>query len=207
MWGSAIILMLFLAGGLIGYFGVIDYAVIPDGLSFAVLGAMIFLIGMSLGLDRNIGRTLRGIRWDILLYPIATVAGTLVFAAIASLFLPRLGLAESLAVDSAVGYYSLASVLIVDVRSAVDPSGAVALGTVALMANILRELITLVGAPLIVRYFGRRSLVSCGGVTAIDVTLPVIRRYAGEDMVPLAVVSGILLEIAVPLMVVTFALM
>ncbi len=57
-------------------------------------------------------------------------------------------MAECLAVNSACGYYSLSSILVSQLK---EPSLGVAiatqLGTVALLANIFRELTTLVGAP------------------------------------------------------------
>ena len=60
------------------------------------------------------------------------------------------------------------------------------LGTIALLANIIREVFTLLGAPLLVRYFGPLSPISCGGATTMDTTLPIITRCSGENFVILS---------------------
>lgn len=204
MKGSMTVLALFILGAWLGHSGWIGADVISDNLSFWTLGIMIFGIGLGLGLERSLASIVKSLKWNVLVWPLATIVGTLVFSAVVSLILPWTVL-DCLAVGSGVGYYSLSSILIMDAKSAVDPSGAVVLGSVALLSNILRELVTLVFAPFIVRYLGRHALVSVAGVTSIDVSLPVIKRYGGDGIIPVAIVSGITLEFLVPIMVTFFA--
>lgn len=67
---------------------------------------------------------------------------------------------------------------------------AAELGTIALIANIIREIFALLGAPLFVRYFGRLSPICAGGATTMDTTLPIITRYCGKDLVFVSIFHG-----------------
>ena len=75
------------------------------------------------------------------------------------------------------------------------------LGTIALLANIFREMMALLGAPLIRKYFGQLAPISAAGVNSMDVLLPSITRYSGKDMIPLAIFHGILIDMSVPVFV------
>ncbi|HAD01761.1 MAG TPA: hypothetical protein DCE74_06040, partial [Porphyromonadaceae bacterium] len=86
--------------------------------------------------------------------------------------LADVSLTDCLAVGSGFGYYSLSSVFITQYKGA-------EMGTIALTANIIREILTLLAAPLMVRYFGRLAPICAGGATTMDTTLPIITRYSG----------------------------
>jgi uncharacterized membrane protein YbjE (DUF340 family) len=77
----------------------------------------------------------------------------------------------------------------------------VEVGALALFANILRELLTIVGLPFVVRYAGRLAAIAPGGATAMDVTLPFIVRYAGDEVGLMAFTSGAVLSALVPILV------
>ena len=81
--------------------------------------------------------------------PLATIIGTLVGSALISLVLSGKSLTDCLAVGSGFGYYSFRLFLSLTYKGA-------ELGTIALVSNILRELIALLAAPLLVRYFGNQ---------------------------------------------------
>ena len=78
------------------------------------------------------------------------------------------------------------------------------LGTIALLSNIVRELITLLGAPLLVKMFGKLAPISAGGATTMDSTLPVIMRTLGEDFVLVSMFHGFLVDFSVPFLVAFF---
>ena len=82
--------------------------------------------------------------------------------------------------------------------------GAAELATVALLANVVREMIALFGMPLFARWGGPLAPISVSGVTSMDVCLPSIARYSGSDLVPLAILHGIVLEVCVPILVGAF---
>lgn len=167
-----------------------------------VLYALMLLVGMSLGSDRQLKQILRSLRPWMVLLPVGTAVGSLLGAVAAGFLLKQWGWADYLAVGSGFGYYSLSSVLITQLKEASLGAGAAAqLGTVALLSNMIREMFTLLFTPLLAKYLGRLAPICAGGVTSMDATLPVIARYCGKDMVFLAVFHGVVLDISVPFFV------
>ncbi len=75
------------------------------------------------------------------------------------------------------------------------------LGAIALLSNIIREVTTLLLAPVIVKVFGRLSPISSGGATSMDVTLPVVIRFSGEEYAFASVAHGIILSLLVPIII------
>ena len=133
----------------------------------------------------------------IFLVPLSCIVGTLTGVVIVSFFLPALRLNECLAVGAGFGYYSLSSIIITGMHSET-------LGAIALLSNISREVLTLLLAPAIVRYFGRIAPVAAGGATAMDTTLPIIVQTAGKSYAMVAVFSGTLLTLIIPFLVAFF---
>ena len=154
------------------------------------------LVGLSIGSDRRLGEILRTLRPRVLLLPLATTVGTFAGVAAASLFLAY-SLADCLAVGAGFAYYSLSSIFITQYKGA-------ELGTVALLSNILREILTLVGTPLLVRLLGPLAPISCGGASTMDTTLPIIARYAGRDWIFVSIVHAMILDFSVPFWVIFF---
>jgi len=72
------------------------------------------------------------------------------------------------------------------------------------LANIIREMLALFGAPPYASFFGKFAPVSVAGINSMDVCLPVISRYSGKNIVPVAIIHGIILEISVPLLISLF---
>lgn len=165
--------------------------------SFYALCALMFFVGVSVGGDTSVLRSIRSVSPRLLLLPLVTVAGTLGGVAVASLLFPDRSLADCLAVGSGFGYYSLSGIFITEYRG---PE----LGTVALLANISRELLTLLCAPLLVRWFGRLAPISAGGATTMDTTLPVITRVSGNAYVVVSVFHGFVVDFSVPFLVTFF---
>ena len=130
----------------------------------------------------------------ILLVPLSAILGTLLGVSLCSLFVPGIGLRGSLAVGAGFGYYTLASVLITEI-------GGRTLGVVALLSNMMRELATLLAAPLLARYFGRLAPIVSGGATSMDTTLPIITRSVGKDYAVISVVSGLVLTLLAPILI------
>jgi uncharacterized membrane protein YbjE (DUF340 family) len=207
MKGSILIIGCFAAGCLLGLSGWIPSSVMAgsDNYSRYVLYLLMFLVGISIGSEKKMREILRSINLKLLLVPLATIVGTLAATALVSLFIARWSMAHCLAVGSGFGYYSLSSILITELTAtSLGSQAAAELGTVALMANVVRELIVLLGAPLIVRYFGRLAPICAGGATTMDTTLPVITRYAGKEVVFIAIFHAILVDFSVPFFVLFF---
>ncbi len=191
--GSFTILGFFAAGVLIGYFDLLGNITLPEKLSFCTLCVMIVCIGISIGHNKNILQDLSRFDKKVLLLPVFTILGTLVAVSILSLVLP-FPLTHLLAVGSGQGYYSLSSVLIAE-------SKGVELGTIALLANVIREIITLISAPFLPRIAGPLAPIAAGGATTADSTLPVIRQSCGDEIAVISVYHGFLVDFSVPFMV------
>ena len=73
------------------------------------------------------------------------------------------------------------------------------------MSNIFREIITLLFAPLLAKYFGELAPIAAGGATAMDTTLPIITKFSGKEYGIISLFSGIVLSLLVPFLV-TFIL-
>lgn len=96
--------------------------------------------------------------------------------------------------------------LIIDIKSAeIGLQAATQLGMLALLVNIIREMTALVCGPWLAKVFGRYAPTAAAGVTSMDVTLPMIVRCGGQEMFPIALMHGMVLEVSVPLLVTLFA--
>ena len=198
MKGTLIILAFFTTGVIVGISGHLPAHLISSNLSTYVLYLLMFLAGIGIGADRNSWSVLHTMNLKIFFVPIGIIIGTFAGVSVSALFLPSLGLREVLAVGAGFGYYSLSSIFISELHSQ-------ALGVIALLSNILREIFTLVMTPLLVKYFGKLAGIASGGATSMDTTLPVISKYSGKDYAIISLFSGIVLTILVPFLV-TFIL-
>lgn len=197
MKGSLVIIGFFILGVLCGLFHIVPSEIADSTVSFAALCALIFCVGISIGCDSKVLDSLRRINPRLLLLPLFTMAGTLAGCAAASLLLPHRTLTDCLSIGSGFGYYSLSSIFITEYRGA-------ALGTVALLANIIRELLTLLAAPLLAKWFGPLAPISVGGATSMDTTLPIITRYSGKEFVTVSIFHGFCMDFSVPFLVTFF---
>ncbi|MDR5865512.1 LysO family transporter [Halomonas koreensis] len=159
-----------------------------ERLSEWVLYVLLALIGCQL---RNSGMPLRQILLNRfgLAIAAALAASSLVGGLLAA---PLLDLRwnEGLAMAAGFGWYSLSGILIGD---ALGPL----LGGVAFFNDLGRELLAFVLIPLVIH---RRAALAIGygGATSMDFTLPVIQQHGGVSCVPVAVVSGFILSLLSP---------
>lgn len=203
MKSSLIVVTFFCIGCLVGIFN--DFQFDMHNLSMYILYALMLQVGISIGSNKNLKFLIKSLRPNMLLVPIATIVGTLLFSAFASLLLSQWSVFDCMAVGSGFAYYSLSSILITQFKEAsVGLQLATELGTIALLANIFREMMALLGAPLIRKYFGKLAPISAAGVNSMDVLLPSITLYSGKDMIPVAIFHGILIDMSVPFFVSLF---
>ena len=192
--GSAVIVCFFVAGAAAGLTGIVPAAVAKSGISFYALCVLMCCVGLHIGNQPQTLKSFRTLNPRLTLLPLLTIAGTLAGTAAVSLLLNHRSLTDCLAVGSGFGYYSLSSIFITEYRGA-------ELGTVALLANIVRELITLLGAPLLARTFGRLAPIASGGATTMDTTLPVILQTSGQELAVLSIFHGFMVDFSVPFLV------
>ena len=198
MKNSLIILAFFTVGVILGLLKKLPDAMLETDFSMYALYILMFLVGIGIGADKKSWSVIHQMKIKIVLVPLGIITGTLMGTALVSLLLPELKLKEVMAVGAGFGYYSLSSLLITQLSSE-------SLGVIALLSNIMREMMTLLITPLLVMYFGKLAGISSGGATSMDTTLPVITRYSGKEWSIISVFSGIVLTILVPFLV-TFIL-
>lgn len=196
MKGSLIILFFFCSGVLLARLGLIPTYLLEHDCTVYALWLLMLLVGISIGSDRRLGEILRTLRPRVLLLPLATTAGTFAGTALVSLFLTY-SVSECMAVGAGFAYYSLSSIFISQYKG---PE----LGTIALISNIARELITLLLTPLLARHLGPLIPISCGGASTMDTTLPVITRYCGKEWIFVSIVHAMILDFSVPFWVIFF---
>lgn len=195
MRGSLIIVAFFAVGVLLGL--TIDWLKNIPEYSNYVLYALMFTVGISIGCDKKTLNSLRNQDLRVVLLPVATIIGTTVAALLVAPLLTGMTLREVLAVSAGLGYYSLSSIIITEY------SGA-EIGTIALIANIVREIMALLLAPLMVRWFSPLGLISASGATSLDTLLPIITRFSGKEFVVISIFHGLVMELTVPVLVTLF---
>ena len=206
MKGSIIIVFVFLCGVAMGILNIFPSVVSDSLFSTIVLYVLMFLVGVCIGSENKIKSIIKNVTFHSLLIPFGTIIGTLVFSAIAAIIMDSISLFDCLAIVSGYGYYSLSSILIMQIKTPITGSHiASTIGAIALISNVLRELFTLVFAPIIVRHFGPISLICSGGATTADTTLPIITRYCGNNYVAISIIHGLLVDFSVPFFVTLFA--
>ena len=199
MKGSLIIVAFFAAGILCGRADVLPQWVSSSTVSMTALCALLLCVGMGIGSNPDMKSEFRSLNPRVALLPLATILGSWAGAAIAFLVLQRT-ITDCLAISSGFAYYSLSSIFLTEYRG-------IELGTIALVANLVREAITLLGTPLLARIFGPLAPISAGGATTMDTTLPIITHTCGQRCTILAIFHGFIVDFSVPFLVTFWCMM
>ena len=195
---SAIILGCFLLGLVLAL-----TRILPEGFytldfeSYAdwVLYAMLLSVGISIGMGDSIVGLVKKLPRRVLWLPLVALAGTWIGSIVAFMIIRALGydlsLQQSATINTAMGYYSLSSILTTKAWGAT-------IGSICLLTNLLRELFTIIAAKPMGKVFGRFASTSSGGATVTDTSLPIILKAEGNDIMPAVLYFGIVINIAVP---------
>ena len=191
---SLIYLLVFALGVSLAIPGFVPQYFIENDISKWILYLLLFFVGIQIGANKNILKVAKSTGFKIMLVPIATTVGTFVGAIAISFLLNDRSITDCLSVGAGFAYYSLSSILITEYRGA-------ELGTIALLANIMREFFVLLLAPWMVKYFGNLAPICGGGATTMDTTLPIISKYSGSNFIVIALFHGIIIDFSVPIWV------
>lgn len=195
MKNSLTIFLFFVLGIVMAQLGWLPGFLLKNDFSSYALYALLLLVGIGMGAEiKQSFMLIKTMHVRILLVPFTTVIGTLLGVSIFTLIAPSFSLQDSLAVGSGLGYYSLSSLYITEVRGEV-------LGVIALLANLIRELLSLVATPALAKYFGKLAPIASAGATSMDTTLPVITQAVGKQYAMLSVFHGTILSVLVPFLV------
>ena len=194
MKGSLIIVGFFILGIAAGLSGMVPESIIDGDLTFYALCALLLCVGIGIGSDRNIVTKFKSLDVRMALLPLGTALGTFAGSLVVSFILSGRSPLDCLAVGSGFGYYSLSSIFITEYKGA-------ELGTIALLANIIREMVTLLLSPILAKAFGPLAPISSGGVTSMDTTLPIIMASSGEQYSAVSIFHGFILDFSIPFLV------
>jgi uncharacterized membrane protein YbjE (DUF340 family) len=157
---------------------------------------LLFVMGFVFGADkgfliklRKAGLRILGVPFSIAL---SSIAGGLVGG-----YVVGISVVGAMAVTSGFGWYTLAGPLVGQLFGA-------DLGALGFVVNFLRELLTIVTAPLMTK-IDRYTSVALAGATAMDTTLPIIVRYCGSEALIVAFSSGFALSVMAPFTITAIA--
>ena len=187
---------IFLVGVLLGQFipslkelllkyGFIDQVIV------AILFVLMRCVGLSIGGNDETFKALRGMGIKTLLLPLFTVVGTAIGVLFALPFFDDLLLKDVQVVGAGYAYYSLSSVII-------KAEYSETIAAIAIVSNIIRELSTIMLAPLYVRLGGAYAPICCAGATSGDTVLPFILKATSPQYAVVSVYHGLVLTFFVP---------
>ena len=193
MKGSLIVVGFFVIGLLGGIEKMVPSWLLDGDVSFVALCGLLLFVGLGIGLNPEMKKEVRSLSPRMALLPVVTIIGSWLGALLIWTVLHRT-LSDCMAINSGFAYYSLSSIFITEYRGA-------ELGTIALLANIIREMLTLLGAPLMARWFGPLAPISVGGATTMDTTLPILSQTVGQRYIALSIYHGFVVDFTVPFLV------
>lgn len=193
MKGSLIVVGFFVIGLLGGIEKMVSSWLLDGDVSFVALCGLLLFVGLGIGLNPEMKKEVRSLSPRMALLPVVTIIGSWLGALLIWTVLHRT-LSDCMAINSGFAYYSLSSIFITEYRGA-------ELGTIALLSNIIREMLTLLGAPLMARWFGPLAPISAGGATTMDTTLPILSQTVGQRYIALSIYHGFVVDFTVPFLV------
>lgn len=158
-----------------------------------ILYMLMFLVGISIGLNKGIIGRIREYHIKIFVIPAGIIAGSLLGGIVSGL-LTGIPLNESAAIAGGLGWYSLSGVAIGNL------AGAQA-GSLAFLSNLLREIFSFFSIPFLSRRFNYYTCIAPAGATSEDTTLPMMIKYTDEETVVLSVFNGVICSAVVPFLI------
>lgn len=185
-----------LVGGLLfGYLFL--YTGVKDTLDLILMSAldvMIFIAGIEIGSNRGILKRICNVHSALLALaiPLAVACGSICGALLLG-HIAGLSAYDSLLVGGGLGWYSFSSVVISAMYST-------EIGTVAFLANMMREISGFFLIPLLVRVHKFLALAPSGAAT-MDSGLPVVIKYTNLHVGMYSFINGLVLTLIVPVLI------
>lgn len=185
-----------LVGGLIFGYLFLDTGV-KDSLDLILMSAldvMIFIAGIEIGSNRGILKRICNVHSALLALaiPLAVACGSICGALLLG-HIAGLSAYDSLLVGGGLGWYSFSSVVISAMYST-------EIGTVAFLANMMREISGFFLIPLLVRVHKFLALAPSGAAT-MDSGLPVVIKYTNLHVGMYSFINGLVLTLIVPVLI------
>ncbi|MDO4250069.1 MAG: lysine exporter LysO family protein [Moraxella sp.] len=134
----------------------------------------------------------RGLQISVV-FMMAVLASGLLFAAL----FDTVSWSKGLALSSGFGWYSLSGTVMTESYGALW-------GSVALLNDLLREILALLFIPYVMR-LSSSAAIGLAGVTSLDFTLPTLQKAGGSDIIPLVISFGFITNVVSPILMVLFS--
>ena len=185
-----------LVGGLIFGYLFLDTGVKDtlDLILMSALDVMIFIAGIEIGSNRGILKRICNLHSALLALaiPLAVACGSICGALLLG-HIAGLSAYDSLLVGGGLGWYSFSSVVISAMYST-------EIGTVAFLANMMREISGFFLIPLLVRVHKFLARAPSGAAT-MDSGLPVVIKYTNLHVGMYSFINGLVLTLIVPVLI------
>lgn len=158
-----------------------------------ILYALMFFVGISIGLNKTILQKIREYHIKVFIIPFGIVVGSVAAGVVCGL--PTgVGARNGAAIAGGMGWYSLAGVMLTEMAGA-------QMGSVAFLSNLMREMLSFFSIPWISRHLNYYSCIAPAGATSEDTTLSMMVRYTSEEVVVMSVFNGIICSAVVPVLI------
>ena len=162
-----------------------------------LLCILMALVGMDMAMSGDVIRNIRNAGYRVLLFPVASMIGTMVLGICACLIL-GFTLRESAAIPIGFGWYSYAPIVIASAGEQYIVASAV-----SFMHNVIREVTGIILIPVAAKKFGYLEAASIPGIAAMDVCIPIVSRSCRSDTVIYSFAIGVIMcvvtSVGVPL--------
>lgn len=185
-----------LVGGLLFGYLFLDTSVKDtlDLILMSALDVMIFIAGIEIGSNRGILKRICNLHSALLALaiPLAVACGSICGALLLG-YIAGLSAYDSLLVGGGLGWYSFSSVVISAMYST-------EIGTVAFLANMMREISGFFLIPFLVRVHKFLALAPSGAAT-MDSGLPVVIKYTNLHVGMYSFINGLVLTLIVSVLI------
>ncbi|MBQ3465622.1 MAG: lysine exporter LysO family protein [Firmicutes bacterium] len=174
--------------GILGTFDLASYYTLV-----VLLCILMFFVGLDLGGSDTVIDSIRKAGYRVILFPIATMTGTMV-AGVAACLVMGFSLREGSAICIGFGWYTYAPIVIASAGQQFMIASAV-----SFMHNVIREVAGIIFIPLVAKKIGYMESTGVPGIAAMDVCLPIVERSCGPNMVVYAFATGLIMCIVTSL--------
>ncbi|MGL5408618.1 MAG: lysine exporter LysO family protein, partial [Shewanella sp.] len=189
LWPSFRLLLMVILGCTLGLLLDLRHLPITQFSEWALM-LLLLLIGIQMRSNQVSLRQLLINPWGIKIALTVLLSSWL--GACLSAWLLGLPLSHTLAISSSTGWYSLSGILMTEKLGPL-------LGSAAFINDLARELTAIMIIPLLVTRMPSLAI-GYSGATAMDFTLPILQRSGGMNMVSPALISGFILSLLGPIL-------
>lgn len=185
-----VFLSLVIIGGILGYHNLLNVtANLLEKIVDGSLMALVFFVGIDMGTSQLSFVHIKSISKSVLIICSGVIVGSLLGSLAIGLLLGYDTL-FSISIGSAMGWYSLAGIML----SNIDAQ----LGAMAFSANLVRELLAIATVPILGSVLSPESAISACGATAMDTALLAITKGLGKQYSVTGFACGIIISSIVP---------